>query len=111
MVQSWCNWHGRDGIYALGGQFGLYPIERIDGIFPYGKDLHLCRPIRSQTLYPLSCGCVCKTIILQVAGSNPAELTHKIFINDCVSMGEGRRQGYRRFADLRKNVASSEKMT
>ena len=54
----WCNWGGKDGFSALGGQFLVNSIERMDDIFPHGKDLHLCRPIRSQMLYPLSYGCV-----------------------------------------------------
>jgi len=47
-VQLWCNWHGKDGIYALDGQIVVNSIERIDAIFPHGKDVHHLLPIRSQ---------------------------------------------------------------
>ena len=65
-VQLWCNWHGKDGIYALDGQIVVNSIERMDSIFPHGKDVHHLLPIRSQKpvlsavegLYPLSYGCV-----------------------------------------------------
>ncbi|MGB2954798.1 MAG: hypothetical protein WBB64_02390 [Anaerolineales bacterium] len=50
LVQFWCNWGGKDGFCALGGQIVVNSIERMDGIYPYGKDLQCCRPIRSQTL-------------------------------------------------------------
>jgi len=55
-VQLWCNWDGKDGDYALYGQIVVNSIERMDGNFPHGKDVHLPRPIRSQSLYPLSYG-------------------------------------------------------
>ncbi|HDD62760.1 MAG TPA: hypothetical protein ENF22_09575 [Chloroflexi bacterium] len=56
-VQSWCKRDGKDGIYAQCGQIVVNSIERMGGYIPHGKDGHLSRTIRSQTLYPLSCGC------------------------------------------------------
>jgi hypothetical protein len=49
MVQFWCNWGGKNGIYALDGLISVHPIERMDRNFPHGKDVHPSRPIRSQT--------------------------------------------------------------
>ena len=37
--------------------------QRMDGIYPYGRDLQSYRPIRSQTLNSLSYGCVLQQII------------------------------------------------
>ena len=50
LVQPWCNQGGKDGNYAHSGQNGSNSIERMDGNFPHGKDVHPSRPIRSQTL-------------------------------------------------------------
>ena len=50
LVQPWCNQHEKDGICGLDGLFVVHSIERMDGIFPHGKDLLFHRPIRSQTL-------------------------------------------------------------
>ena len=36
----------------------------MDGIYPHGKDFQSCRPIRSQTLYPLSYGCAVERLYL-----------------------------------------------
>ena len=58
LVQFWCNWGGKDGFCALDGLFLVDSIERVEGNFPHGKDFQSSRPIRSQTLYPLSYGCV-----------------------------------------------------
>lgn len=48
-MQRWCNWGGKDGICAQNGQLLVHPIERMDGIYPHGKDFQSSRPIRSQT--------------------------------------------------------------
>ena len=57
-MQLWCNWDGKDGLCALDGQIVVNSIERMDGNYPHGKDVQSFRPIRSQTPYPLSYGCV-----------------------------------------------------
>ncbi len=48
LVQRRCNWGGKDGFSALGGQFLVNSIERMDGNYPHGKDFQSSRPIRSQ---------------------------------------------------------------
>ena len=58
LVQPWCNQDGKDGNYALCGQFAVNSIERMDVVFPQIQDGHPVHTIRSQTLYPLSYGCV-----------------------------------------------------
>jgi len=42
-------WDGKDGFCALDGLFVVKSIERMDGIFPHGKDFQSFRPFRSQT--------------------------------------------------------------
>ena len=49
LVQFWCNWHGKDGFCALDGLNLAFSIERMDCIFPHGKDYQISRPIRNQT--------------------------------------------------------------
>ncbi len=34
LVQSWCNWDGKDGLYALNRQFLVNSNERMDGFIP-----------------------------------------------------------------------------
>ena len=48
-MQLWCNWDGSGGFCALDRQLLVHSIERMDGFYPHGKDVHLPRPIRSQT--------------------------------------------------------------
>ena len=55
-MQCGCNWDGKDGLYALDGQIVVNSIESMDGYYSHGKDFQSYRPIRSQTLYPLSYG-------------------------------------------------------
>jgi hypothetical protein len=62
LVQRRCNWDGRDGNYARYGQVTVNSIESMDGNYPHGRDFQSTRPIRSQTLYPLSYGCVSRII-------------------------------------------------
>ena len=62
LVQLWCNRHGKDGFCRLNGQSWVDPIERMDGIFPQIQGVQSFLPIRSQTLYPLSYGCVFRII-------------------------------------------------
>jgi hypothetical protein len=57
-VQRWCNWDGKDRFYAHNGQIVVNSIERMDVVFPQTQDGHTSLTIRSQTLYPLSYGCV-----------------------------------------------------
>jgi hypothetical protein len=56
-------WKG--GFYTLDRQIVVNSIERMDGFYPHGKDFQFIRPIRSQTLYPLSYGCGINSIIPQ----------------------------------------------
>ena len=58
LVQLWCKWGGKDGNYAPNGQIIVNSIERMDTVFPQIQDGQSSRTIRSQTLYPLSYGCV-----------------------------------------------------
>jgi len=60
----WCNQDGKDGNYALYGMFFVKSIERMDIIFPQIQDGQPSRTIRSQTLYPLSYGCVVERLYL-----------------------------------------------
>jgi hypothetical protein len=48
LVQSWCNWHGKDGFCALYGQIDIISKERMDIIFPQIQDLLFPRSIRNQ---------------------------------------------------------------
>ena len=57
-MQLWCNWGGKDRFCALDGLFLVHSIERMEWDFLHGKDAHNLRPIRNQTLYPLSYGCM-----------------------------------------------------
>jgi hypothetical protein len=61
-VQFWCNQCGKDGIYGLNGRSLVDPIERKDGNYPYKPCVQAPHRIRSQTLYPLSYGCVSRII-------------------------------------------------
>jgi hypothetical protein len=62
-VQPWCNQGGKDGNYGRNGQIAVNSIERMDTVFPQIQDGQSSRTIRSQTLYPLSYGCVWEDFI------------------------------------------------
>jgi len=58
LAQFWCNWDGKGGLCGLDRFSLVISIERLDIIYPHGKDVQSTRPIRTQTLYPLSYGYV-----------------------------------------------------
>ena len=58
LVQLWCKQGGKDGNYGRNGQIAANSIERMDTVFPQIQDGQSSRTIRSQTLYPLSYGCM-----------------------------------------------------
>jgi hypothetical protein len=57
-VQLWCNQRGKDGNYGLNGHSLVDPIERMNINYPHKRCVQSPHRIRSQTLYPLSYGCV-----------------------------------------------------
>lgn len=49
-MQSWCNWHGKDGISDLNGQALVHTIERIELIYPHRQYVSPSQPTQGQAI-------------------------------------------------------------